>query len=193
MTTFKVRRNMKNKLFIIGALALLVEIQPVLAFGQQEPIIIPYNQHIGWYGDMRVGTNFLVGPLVTLYHGDYSESGGWAWGADLGYSFTTHFGLEGGFAQSYRSEQQGHLNVPYAAIKLNVPFAQRAAIFFKLGAMYTDTSSLDTDAQSETLPFEGMGLSYAVTNKIDLTVQLQGSFYAVYNLGVASIGMTYHF
>ncbi len=152
-----------------------------------------YNHHVGLYSDIRVGTNFIVGPLVTIYNGDYSESGGWAWGADLGYSLTPHFGMEAGFAQSYRQEREDHLNVPYAAMKFTVPIGQRAAVFFKLGGMYVYDVSPDADTNNQAYPFEGIGISYALNNKVDLTAQLQGSFYGIYNMGVAGVGLTYHF
>lgn len=187
---------MNNKILILTAVISLSLINIESAIAAEDTDVsqkISYNHHVGWYGDIRIGTNFIVGPLVKAYQGDYSESGGWAWGTDLGYGLTPHFGMEAGFAQSYRQEREDHLNVPYAAMKFTAPIGQRAAVFFKLGAMYVNDVSPDTDANNQAYPFEGIGISYALNNKVDLTAQLQGSFYGVYNMGVAGVGLTYHF
>jgi Outer membrane protein beta-barrel domain len=194
---------MKKTILILTAASLsLFAFEPVFA-ADNAPLPAELNYHTGWYADARIGTNLLILPFgVPFSDNYYSSTGGWAWGADLGYSLTPHFGLEAGFAQPYMKYSQdgdnnddstGHYNVPYAAMKFIVPFAQRAAIFFKLGALYADADFPGTDTKSQASPFEGVGLSVALNSKVDLTTQYQGAFYGLMNFGVLSVGLTYHF
>ena len=66
-----------------------------------------------------------------------------------------------------------------------MPFGDRFSFIGKLGAMAPQVSIL--------LPFTGMGLSYAVTKKVDLSLQYQGAVYGIAGAGLAGVGFTYHF
>ncbi len=179
-------------------------IQPSLADTTPQQ---PLNQHIGFYAEADVGANVYTGVLVTNTD-TWSSSGvnGWGWNGAFGYAFGPHFGLEAGFMQNYghydindEDNAEGHTNIPYAAMRFALPLGDRVALFFKLGGMYASVegsnSSSGTSGESDSLalPFTGIGASYALTSKIDLTAQYQGALYGVINGGLLGLGLTYHF
>lgn len=63
-----------------------------------------------------------------------------------------------------------------------------ASLFGKIGA----TSLFDTKT-SVTLPFLGAGASYTIKPGLDFTVQAQAASALFVNVGLLSIGLTYHF
>lgn len=172
------------------------------AKAQPEPAT-PWNQHTGFYAEFNTGPNFYVGVLATD-DGTFSSSGfhGLGWNANLGYYFTHNFALEAGFMQNYGTfnvndddNVSAHTNLPYLTTRFTVPMGDKWAFIAKAGLMYAWVTEDDNNENTGkiVLPFTGLGFSYAITPKLEASVQAQGALYGVINLGLLSAGLTYHF
>jgi len=168
----------------------------------------PWNRHEGPYAEMNLGTGFAYLGLLSGTAGiaeDYNAStygiNGFSWVGALGYSFTPHHAAEGGFGQwyadfedvdHYDEDVSTNLNFGYLAWRGTLPIKDRFAVFVKLGGMLI--SIPDTSADEWLLrPFTGIGMSYAVTPELELSVQYQGAVYAIYGAGALTAGATYRF
>jgi len=163
-----------------------------------------WNRHEGPYAELNLGTGLAYFGVITP-ETDVSDSGidGFSWVGALGYNFTPHHAAEGGFGQWYTAfenddesvadkEESTHLNVGYLAWRGTIPIKDRFAVFGKLGGMLM--SIPDTDEEAWMIaPFTGIGLSYAVTPQLELSVQYQGAVYVVAGAGAVTAGLTYHF
>jgi hypothetical protein len=175
-----------------------------------------WNRHEGYYGELNAGTGLAyLGVISTsVTDADTTQSGvnGFAWNAAVGYNFNPNSAIEGGFLQWYADfekeddddvvithtdghgddEVSTHMDVGYIAWRGTVPIRQRFAFFGKVGAMLV--SIPDTDESSwAVLPFTGLGVSYAITPRIDFCVQYQGAVYIIVGAGAFTGGITYHF
>jgi opacity protein-like surface antigen len=163
-----------------------------------------WNAHHGFYVEANGGTNlYFLGFISDA--GSASSSGfeGSGWGAAVGYNFLPKVALEGGFIQNYAQYSEdgntawGHTNLPYITARFTMPLGDRFAFLAKTGlmAISVDAESSDANASTPTivLPFIGLGASYALTSKLDITAQYQGAVYGVVNAGLLSAGLTYHF
>ncbi len=164
-----------------------------------------WNKHKGMFIEVNVGPNLYAGAIVTE-NDTFSSSGfqGAGWSAALGYNFSNHFGLEGGFMQNYahyeindESNVSAHTNVPYMAMRFTVPIGNKLAFIAKLGGMYawingSDNPDIGDSTPKILLPYSGVGFSYALTPKLEITTQYQGAIYGVVNGGLLSGGLTYH-
>lgn len=170
-----------------------------------------WNVHHGYYAEFNAGANLYALGVISS-GGSASASGfqGGGWSGAVGYSFSRHVAMEAGFMQNYADFEDddgnavaGHTNVPYLAARFTIPAGDRFAFLAKLGLMAPSvtaqaTSSdgqVDDSASSPTvvLPFVGIGASYAVTPKLEVTAQFQGAVYGIVNAGLMSAGLTYHF
>lgn len=153
------------------------------------------NQHTGPYGEINLGINHYSWYFFPFA----SDTRGFGWNAAAGYNFTSIFALEGGFMQNYlqgyTSNSDGseivrtnHINVPYTAMRFSAPIGERFALLGKLGVMAPNRAG-----QGKILPYVGIGMSYALTDKLDVTAQYQGAVYGFFNAGLVSGGLTYHF
>ncbi len=164
-----------------------------------------WNKHKGMFIEANVGPNLYAGVIVTE-NNTFSSSGfqGAGWSAALGYNFSNNFGLEGGFMQNYahyeindESNVSAHTNLPYMAMRFTVPIGNKLAFIAKLGGMYawingSDNSDNGGSTDKILLPYSGIGFSYALTPKLEITSQYQGAIYGVVNAGLLSAGLTYH-
>lgn len=165
-----------------------------------------WNHHTGLYAEGDIGTNlYYLGIFSSA--GTFSHEGflGWGWGAALGYNFNYHWALEGGFIQSYATfetaenhSEYTNANVPYLVARYTLPIKNNFSFLFKLGAAYADVNLKDKTVGKHSspnivLPFTGIGMAYAITPKLDLTVQYQGFVYGIASAGLVSTGLTYHF
>lgn len=141
-----------------------------------------WNQHEGFYAGAAVGTNVVD---VHYDHLHYVDSGDFAAALNLGYQFNEHIAIEAGYQR-----HADLLNVPYLTSKIMLPVAERGTLYTKLGAAYITDDHNDFDLVR---PFVGVGGSYALNDKIDLDLQLQGPVDKHAALGLMGVGLTYHF
>ncbi len=192
---------------------LLTSLIPLFVFGAQYAMasslttqpqpLTPWNEHTGFYTEINAGPNLYAGVLIS---GDstFSSSGfqGAGWNANLGYFFNHNFAMEAGFMQNYAKfdldqgdNLSGHTNMPYITTRFSVPMGDQFSFIAKVGLMDVWVTD-DTDKENTSsliLPFTGVGISYAITPKLEASVQYQGALYGVVNLGLLSVGLTYHF
>lgn len=166
-----------------------------VAINQQQFVIgheaIPFNQHQGWYAEINIGTTaYYAGLLSTVGEGGGAGVIGTAWGAAVGYQFTKTFGLEGGMIQAFDKINSDNLiNVPYMTTRFSYPFNDRWSLIGKLGLMFPYVLH-----QGGILsPYSGIGVSYAATQRVDISLQYQGLVLGVAGVGALSLGLTYHF
>jgi hypothetical protein len=145
-----------------------------------------WNRHRGFYAEANFGTGWG-------YFFNYSGFDGFAWIGAVGYSFTPHHAIEGGFGQWYESDKDegdaGYINAGYLAWRGTIPIMDRFALFGKLGIAGFD----DPDGGGAGAPFGGLGLSYAVTPQIDVSLQFQGASAVLAGGGALTLGAAYHF
>ena len=156
-----------------------------------------YNEHAGWYVEANAGVNaaFLAVSSSDTKVAKYGYQG-FGYNLNAGYNWRAGRGIEAGFMQNYVSytddnntKQQEHVNVPYTAVRFTVPMMQRGAFIAKVGVMAFDDPK---DKQYLLLPYTGLGFSYALTHKVDVSAQYQGAVYGIINAGLLSAGLTYH-
>ena len=191
---------MRGLLLISVCIFLVVASAPAHAQdeGQQ------WNRHQGYYGELNAGTGLAYLGVISssVTDEDTTQSGvnGFAWNAAVGYNFNPNSAIEGGFLQWYADfeddddddEVSTHMDMGYIAWRGTVPIRQRFAFFGKVGAMLA--SIPDTDESNwAVLPFTGLGVSYAITPRIDFCVQYQGAVYIIVGAGAFTGGITYHF
>jgi len=191
---------MKAPLAAIMVTCLAVACWATVATGQDEP----WNRHTGPYVEANLGTGFTyLGVFGNEFDASDSATGGFSWVGALGYGLTPHHAIEGGFGQWYtdfedndepgHEEIDGHLNMGYLAWRGTLFIQDRSALFFKLGAMVVAVPETETNDSWGVAPFTGIGLSHALTPRIDLSVQYQGGVYILASAGALTVGATYHF
>lgn len=140
---------------------------------------ITRNEHTGPYaellGGVNVGTVFIFGVAE-----------GVGWSGAVGYQFTPGFGLEAGLMQNYLSDEV--FTVPIVSTRFIFQLTDCFNFITKLGVM-----APMSEQQTMGLIYTGVGLTYAVTKKVDLGIQYQGAIFGVANAGLVGIGFTYHF
>jgi hypothetical protein len=180
-------------------------------FTWAEEVPQPWNRHQGFYVEGDAGTNLVYLGVVA---GEWAEApaktGGFAWHVAGGYAFNEHHALEAGFMQNYawydteageeKHTVSAHANVAYAAWRPTLPIKDRVSVFGKLGLMYVwvpgvaaDNTEVEVNGASLMAPYTGIGVSYAVTPQIELSVQYQGAIYVIAGAGAVTGGLTYHF
>lgn len=165
-----------------------------------------WNHHAGFYAEGGAGTNlYYLGVFSSV--GSVSQEGfvGWGWNAAIGYNFNYRWALEAGFIQSYANfkdadgnSEYTNADLPYLAARYAIPIRDNFSFLFKFGLMYAhvnlkDNIDGDNSSPSITLPYFGLGMAYAITPKLDVTVQYQGFVYGIVGAGLLSTGLTYHF
>lgn len=151
---------------------------------------VAWNQHTGAYAELNVGTDFYYNLIYTRGTDISAGIGGFGWSGAVGYNFNPTFGLEGGFILNLtKNYELAVIKAPYVSTRFNVPLGERYSFIGKLGLMapffFSDGAIL--------LPFTGIGISYAVSNKMDVSLQYQGAVYGVASAGLLSLGVSYHF
>lgn len=158
---------------LIGALILCSSLSAIAA---------PHTK--GAYAELNLGTLYAN---VNLFGFSYSQLGSVGLNTNAGYQFNKNIALEMG----YTNYGVSSINNIDGALKVIMPLTinnNDASIFFKIGpAFLFDSSNLYIT------PFAGIGASYALTDKIDTTIQAQGISEGFFSLGLLSVGLTYHF
>jgi len=180
------------------------------------PVKEQWNRHTGFYLEASAGTNAFYALLPT---GNQGSMLGYNVAAALGYFPINNVGIEAGFIYSsdlnaaYEKSLAGlitlsasaaaKLYVPYIAIRFHVPIGNRVNVIFKLGGMYPygkvkvfgSAAGIEESGRisgDHTMPFTGIGISYAITPNLALVVQYQGAIYVLASGGVLSGGLVYH-
>ncbi len=177
------------KKIIISSLASAVMVMSAPLFASD----VALNEYTGNYADINLGTNLYYGIGITS-NGSSSTAGvlGMGWSAAVGHYITPRFGLEAGFMQNYlhaniNNRNNTHINVAYGTTRFNVPIGDRVSFIGKLGLGYAFANA------GALIPYTGVGLSYAVNDKIDITTQYQGLIVGIAGAGLLSVGLSYHF
>jgi hypothetical protein len=190
-----------KKGILFGIAAVLFFSQLALAEqGQQKQ---QWNLHQGYYAELNAGTNFYYfGVISSDFDASASGTHGFGWNVAGGYNFSPSHAIEVGFMQNYADyeeeddpelEVSAHTNVGFAAWRGTMPIGERFGIHIKLGLMLLTIPETETKDYWLMLPFSGIGASYAITPKIDFSVQYQGAVYVLAGAGALTAGITYHF
>ena len=192
---------MKKFWQLMAILFLAIAVLPlnaVIADDMQENTA--YNRHIGPYAEGNIG------KAVVWFNGeiggnDFADSGffGSGWSIGGGYMFKDWIGAEAGYLQfSPEADDDGddpEIDVGgiYFAAKFNIPIKDRFSGIIKIGVMSLSASGDDDDFIAGGAPFTGIGVSYALTDKIDLRAQFQGPNLIFVGAGLLSGGVAYRF
>jgi len=166
-----------------------------------------WNRHTGYYAEGNLGITWALWGI------EMETDAIPAWVGALGYSFTEHHAVEIGFGQSYGNFDDedrphwifeglwrtkapdyvsGSLNLGYLAWRGTVPIKDRWAFFGKLGVTVMDIPGGANDGTVMAF-FNGVGLSYAVTPRIDISLQAQGGATGAAYAAMWTLGVAYHF
>lgn len=149
-----------------------------------------YNKYTGFYVAGNVGA-IADRESVDLFsiHVTHASIGGYGLNGIVGYQFNPYLAPEVGV--SYYRRYGEEVMVYDAALKGILPLGQRFNINGKLGAgLYSSHN------ESETVPYLGAGVGYAVTPNLDIDLNIQGSYidFGIASAGLALVGggITYH-
>lgn len=150
-----------------------------------------WNQHRGPFAEFSAGTNlYYLGIISSQGKVTGVGANGVSLGGALGYYYTPCFGLEGGLLAALVDLNEGNqVYAPYLSTRFILSLGKRFSFLAKLGAMLP---FIPRDG-GFLLPFTGIGISYAVNEKMDLGLQYQGAVYGIVGAGVAGLSLTYHF
>lgn len=151
-----------------------------------------YNEHQGVYAEAGAGV------LVLRIHDSLDDTsdagvGGLAANAAVGYQFNKNFAAEVGYIPVGVILGEG-LHTVHANVKGILPVGNRATVYAKAGVANTSFAGY-----SKAGLFSGVGASYAVTHKLDVNTQLQGTYLTAGKNsdnvmgGALTAGLTYHF
>lgn len=182
---------MKYFLMIAATVSVLAT-QIVLA---DESVPMAHSHKWTYYTEANIGPNLYYGP-----GGSSLTSGlqGYGYNINAGYSYSDVSSVEVGFMQNYATYEKdgdthdGRITAPYAAFRFNTPISRQFSLFTKLGIMFAKVN-LDEDTSFIPLPYTGIGLGYALTNNLDISIQYQGAVYVIAGAGLLSGGLSYHF
>src|SRR4030042_2432062 len=89
------------KLQIVSTMVACLVVAPWAAAGETEQEQ-PWNRHNGFYAEANFGIGFAYFGVVTAETAPTAAGAdGFAWVGALGYRFTSHHAIEGGFGQWY--------------------------------------------------------------------------------------------
>lgn len=160
-------------------------IEPVIV---QEAASIANNRHEGLYVGVNLGTNLIVAN-GDVHHIDHVLGVN----ANIGFDFNPFVGLEAGY-----TALEDELQMPYLAAKLGLPLGGNLRLQGKVGASYVMLKGDHEHGKyKKTEPYLGLGLSYALSNHVDIDATVQGASNIfdkhVVGVGVVGVGLTYHF
>ena len=138
-----------------------------------------------FYAEVNAGKNAFYSAADEL-KGNFK---GFGWNGSLGYAFTDNVAAEIGFMQNAEKlNMENHLNVPYMAARFNLPMGERVDFVAKAGVM-----QVHHKGEKATFPYTGLGLSYALDERVDLTAMYQGGIYGIGGAGLMGLGLHYKF
>ncbi len=187
---------------------------PAATAQAQTPITTRPNYHQGYYMQGGVGTyaGFVDYSTDMRYTGAHGGVGGLF---AAGYQTGPHFGIEmdalyGHFSVNDKEiggndsvSANGLLVGP--AIKGIATLGNHFYLTGRLGVGYlgiwendniktgTPIDNHDKVSGSLVVPFDGIGMGYAVTNHLDINLNYTGELLLIANAGLVSAGVTYHF
>ena len=156
----------------------------VLAASMGSAVAAPRQS--GMYLDANVGTLYATTSLFGIQYTKYGSIGA---NANLGYQFNQYIATEAGYT-IYNFDGHSANNIDIAT-KFILPFnvgTNDFSVFAKLGA-----ADVFSGGDHSVMALAGLGGSYAVTQKTDLTLQAQGVSNGFFSLGLISAGVSYHF
>lgn len=160
-----------------------------------------FNRHLGPFAEASAGYTYAWAS-GEIAGSDFAEGAavGFGWSIGGGYMFKDWVGAEAGYLQFNPEVEAGSLEPEvtvgglYLTSRFNIPVKDRFSVVLKAGVMSLSVSEDEyDDAVSTGAPFTGIGIGYALTEKIDLRVQFQGPNLIFLGAGVLSGGVTYHF
>ncbi|MFO8083469.1 MAG: outer membrane beta-barrel protein [Desulfobacterales bacterium] len=160
-----------------------------------------FNRHLGPFAEASAGYTYgwASGEIAGS---DFAEGAaiGFGWSIGGGYMFKDWIGAEAGYLQfNPKVEADGYepevtVGGLYLTSRFNIPVKERFSVVLKAGVMSLSLSEDEyDDAVSTGAPFTGIGIGYALTEKIDLRAQFQGPNFIFIGAGVLSAAVTYHF
>jgi hypothetical protein len=162
---------------------------------------ISFNRHTGPYIEANAGYTFAW-VTGSFFGNDFAQGAavGFGWNVGGGYMFKDWLGAEVGYLQ-FNPEVEDDTNDDtasvgggYLAARFNIPIKDRLSFIIKVGGMTLSVSGDEhEDAITSGAMFTGIGVGYALTDKIDLSLQFQGPNLIFLGAGVLSGGLTYHF
>lgn len=175
----------------IKKLALIAATVGSLLMGSVAAQAGEYNEHQGVYAEAGAGVMALrVKENITGQSA--TGAGGLAANAAVGYQFNKNIAAEVGYIPTDVGVGPW-LQTVHANVKGILPLGNRATVFAKAGVANTSVAGY-----SKAGLFSGVGASYAVTHKLDVNTQLQGTYvnfgeYANVMGGALTAGLAYHF
>ncbi len=157
------------------------------------------NRAVGFYGGVNAGPG-VIDERDIFEGGDTDTTiNGYGWAVYAGYNFIPYLGVEGGFMQNYAShgdgvrKRSGTINVPYLALRGNIPLGTRLSLFGKVGYTYYNDRLTLEQKKSGSATVVAAGLGYALNKSWTLTGQYQASLGLFENVGSIAFGAEYHF
>ena len=150
-----------------------------------------YNKHTGFYVSGNIGS-IADRESVDLFsfHITHASMGGYGLNGIVGYQINPYLAPEAGV--SYYRRYGEEVMVYDAVLKGILPISTRFNLNGKLGV-----GSYSSHNESQTVPYLGLGLGYALTPNLDIDFSMQGSYIdfgiATAGLALVSGGLTYHF
>jgi hypothetical protein len=186
----------------------LIALQP-LAFAATDAANSTATTSQGYYIQGGLGTFALTAASSIEVD---SFSGGAGGLAVFGYQYNQHFALElDAIYGSYSYDDTTYTPTRHytldgglvgPAMKGILPMGEHWHLYGKLGlALFTATGHYTEDGSSEEtddsesigLPFDAVGINYAINQHVELGVEYTGLIYLAANAGLASFNMTYHY
>lgn len=135
------------------------------------------------YIEGNVGSLYSNGKFLGDHYTNFDNLG---FNANLGYQLTPNLATEVGYTNYGNA-----LNNVDAAVKVILPFTiigNDFSVFAKAGPSFV----FKGHSKAYT-PLVGLGASYSLSHDLDTTFQVQSVTQGNFNLGLASVGFTYHF
>lgn len=195
---------MKRSLTLIACLILIACLLPSNPLIAEETKERPFlNRHTGPYAEVNVGST-LVWAAGDFSGSNFSDSGfiGTGWSIGGGYMFLSWIGAEAGFIKLLNvdigdEDVDASVDGFYLTSRFNIPIKERFSFILKIGAMSLSFSANEVSVEDVEAtvgaPFTGIGVSYALTDNIDLRAQFQGPNLIFVGAGVVSGGIAYRF
>ena len=184
-------------------LTLMVLFATVCCFGFINAAIADetsFNRHTGPFAEASLGATYIWFAGLEVGGTEFNEGAaiGPGWSIGGGYMFKDWIGAEGGYLQCHPKvgdeAADGTIGGPYITSRFSIPVKDRFSVLIKAGLMFFSFSDdAVEDDTSFAFLFSGIGIGYALTDKIDLRAQFQGPNVLLFGAGVLSGGITYHF
>jgi len=173
-----------KKLVSLGVItAGLLVAQMSMAAPKSPDVNKAFNHHKGLYAEINGGGFFFSNDLFNIN----THLSGFLLNGTVGYQFNSYFAIEAGYNQFFANRDSlGGVDV---AIKGILPVGKRVSLSAKLGGMRFMPKAQDNNIY----PYVGLGVAYAVTKNLDVTVQSDLLYIPWASTLMTTGGLTYHF